>query len=138
MGSRGCMPIDAATRFELLDTYARYGHSYDDGDFEQWAACFTVDGVLWTSRGLEVRGRQGLQEFARSRTAGIRTPERHLSWHHLFTPTDGGVQGRCSAGIVRTTTEGVGFVFVATYRDRLVFDDGLWRLALREVHFDTP
>jgi len=132
------MRIDSALRAELLDVYAHYAHSIDDGDAIAWAECFTPDGVLWSSRGFEVAGREALRLFAESRHRERPAPERHASWHHLFTRTGDGVVGRCSAAILRTTPGAVEVVFAATYRDLLVPSTSGWMISRRDVHIDEP
>ena len=129
--------IDPFDHLALLELHAAYAHTIDDGDADGWAACFTPEGELWSTRPSEVTGRAALAEFARSRIAGPGDPERHLSWNHTFDRIDGGVTGRCSASLARSGPEGTVLLFAATYRDRFERHDGRWCIARREVHYDN-
>lgn len=123
-------------RWSILAAYARYAHTIDDGDAEGWAACFTEDGVLWSSRGTAIASRRGLEEFARAYIAQRTLPERHLSWHHLLEPDGEACRGRCSAALIRPATAGAAFAFSATYRDLFVRAGERWLIARRDVHYD--
>jgi hypothetical protein len=134
----GQMTIPILDHLALLELHARYAHTIDDGDAEGWAGCFTDDGVMWSTRPVEVIGRAALVEFAGLRIAGLADPERHISWNYVFErASDGnGYTGRCSASIARVTAEGVILLFSATYRDHFVQRAEGWLIARREVHYD--
>jgi hypothetical protein len=131
------MSIDVGVRNALMDLHARYATTIDEGDAEGWSDCFTDDGVLETTRPLEVAGRADLVAFARAHAASATGPARHVTWHHTFTPVaDGRVTGRCSAAILETTTTGVRAVFTARYLDTFVRVGAGWRLRRRSVFID--
>lgn len=132
------MPLPPACQAAVLELHARYAHAFDDGDDDALIGCFTPDGVMRTTRPLELVGHDALRAFARERRAADPAPARHASWHHLLTP-DGpdAASGRCTAAVLRTAAAGVEVLFTAVYRDRFVRGpDGTWRIALREVALD--
>ena len=130
--------IDHDVRAAVLERYAAYAHTLDDGLVEEWAECFTADGRLETSRPLVVEGRKNLIELGRLWLAAQPGPTRHSSWHHQLTQEGDLVRGRCSAALLQTTEAGVSIVFTATYRDLFAFEDDEWRLAERHVAMDQP
>jgi hypothetical protein len=114
--------------------HARYAFAIDGGDAEAWADCFTPDGVLRTTRPLEIRGRDALRAFARDWHAASPAPRRHLSWHVLLEERNGELRGRCYAALLRTAETGVVAEFTAVYRD--VYVRGEDGLLIVERHVD--
>jgi len=121
----------------ILELHARYANTIDDGDAAGWARCFTPDGVLRTTRPLEVRGREQLERFARDWAASGDGPSRHVSWHHLVERDGNELVGRCSAALLRTSAAGVRIAFTAVYHDRFAEVDGEWLIRARVVTIDA-
>lgn len=117
-----------------MQLHARYANAIDDGDTETWARCFTPDGVLRTSRLIEVRGRQALQKFAQSWIASRPGPSRHVTWHHLVDEKN--LTGRCSAALLVTTADGVRVSYTAVYHDVYARVGTAWGLQERVVEID--
>jgi 3-phenylpropionate/cinnamic acid dioxygenase small subunit len=133
------MSVDPDTRQALLDLHARYAFTIDDGDAEAWAACFTPDGVLETTRPLLVSGTAELTAFARARAVESKAPARHVTWHETFAQAPNGqISARCSAALVETRMGGVVAVFTATYLDTFVKGIGGWMIGRRRVLIDLP
>ncbi|MEI8056545.1 MAG: nuclear transport factor 2 family protein [Actinomycetes bacterium] len=130
--------IDYAARTAVLELYAAYAHTLDDGLVDEWAECFTVEGRLETSRPLVVEGRKNLVELGRLWLAAQPGQTRHCSWHHQLTQDGDRIRGRCSAALLQTTESGVSIVFTATYRDLFAFEDDAWRIVERYVLMDQP
>jgi SnoaL-like domain len=120
----------------VLDVHARYAWAIDGGDAEAWAECFTADGVLRTSRPLEIRGRHALREFAQDWHVLSPAPRRHVSWNLLLGEAHGELSSRCYAALLTTCERGVAVEFTARYRDVYAHGDGGLLLAERVVEID--
>ena len=130
--------IASAVRTAVLERYAAYAHTLDDGLVDQWAECFTAEGRLATSRPLVVEGRKNLVELGRLWLAAQPGKTRHCSWHHTLIQEGKLIRGRCSAALLQTTEAGVSVRFTATYRDVFAFEDDEWRILERNVLMDQP
>ena len=58
-------------RAQIRELTARYNRCFDDGDAEDFAACFTEDGVMEVPGTFEVRGQQGLADMVRHTPYGV-------------------------------------------------------------------
>ena len=132
------MTVRAEDRLEVLELYARYAYTFDAGDASAWARCFTPEGVLRTSRPLEVRGHAALEAFARDWWTTADATPRHLSWHHVLEADGDEVTGLCTAALLQTRQDGVAIAFTALYRDRFARTPEGWRIAERVVELDRP
>lgn len=130
--------IDPVVRTAVLERYAAYAHTLDDGLVDEWAQCFTAEGRLETSRPLVVEGRQNLVELGRLWLAAQPGQTRHCSWHHTLSQEGELIRGRCSAALLQTTEGGVSIMFTASYRDVFAFEDDEWRILERNVLMDQP
>jgi 3-phenylpropionate/cinnamic acid dioxygenase small subunit len=116
----------------------RYCHLCDEGRFDEWGELFTED-ATFTVLGETHRGRPAVQEFIE----GAQPPEQRGK-HMLSEPlidvhddeasawTDYLFVGRHGGGLAVTST--------GRYHDRLARQDGVWRIASREIVFvgDQP
>jgi hypothetical protein len=128
--------LAAADRLALLELHARYAHAIDDGRAEEWAACFTADGVLRTTRPLRVEGRAALAAFAADWHEIADGTLRHMTWHHRFEVAAGDAVGTCSAALLRTARGRVAIDFTAVYRDRFARTQQGWLIRERFVAID--
>jgi hypothetical protein len=128
--------VPVADRLALLETYAELAATIDGGDGGGWANLFTEDGLLRTSRGTELRGREELARFATDWFGSDGSPRRHMSWHHRFEPAGEEVLGRCYAALLRTGKDAVAIEFTASYRDRFCRRGDGWLLRERDVAID--
>jgi ketosteroid isomerase-like protein len=128
--------VGVADRMALLELHARYATTIDEGDADAWAACFTSDGVLRTSRPLRVEGRAALAAFAADWHASTAGRSRHMTWHHRFEPDGAEVAGTCYAALVRTVGARVELDFTATYEDRFAATAAGWLIRERFVTID--
>jgi SnoaL-like domain len=120
----------------LLELHALYAHAIDEGHATAWAACFTADGVLRTSRPLRVEGREALVAFAADWHASHDGQPRHMTWNHRFEPEGVEVLGSCYAALLRTAAAQVAVDFTAVYRDRFAPTAAGWRIRERFVTID--
>lgn len=135
MGAEG-QSVPHSERIELLELYGRLAFAIDSGEATAWAAMFTPDGVLRTSRPRELHGREEIADFAAEWFASSGAQRRHVSWHHSFEQAGEEVLGRCYASVLRSDHEGVTPEFTAVYRDRFVRENGGWLLRERDVAID--
>ena len=59
------MPVSPEDRGAILDLASRYCHTFDLGDPDGWAKCFTEDGVF-EAPGRTLKGREELRKMAES------------------------------------------------------------------------
>lgn len=83
---------------DIYNLYAYYNLSSDTGAPEEYAACFTPDGVMEVAGGrMLVKGRQDLTTYKRNDQAG-RGGRYRRHWNgsiYLEKLADGSVRGRC-------------------------------------------
>jgi ketosteroid isomerase-like protein len=132
--SAAAVPI--AERMALLELHAELAATIDGGDAAGWAALFTEDGVLRTTRGRELRGREELERFAAEWFESSSSVRRHATWHHSFKAGNEEILGRCYAAVLRSDEDGVAIEFTASYRDRFSRRSSSWLLRERDVVID--
>lgn len=138
------MKLSTEEQIEIQDLYARYNMSTDIGAPEQWAACFTPDGVmtmLGPSPGAKRvnKGTEDLVTFKRQEQAGRKGRyRRHWNGNILLQKLDSNdVRGRC---YLRAYEGDPGTLPVLThsgvYEDVIVRFGDEWRFATRTLTLD--
>jgi SnoaL-like domain len=130
--------LQIADRTALLELHARYANTIDEGHAEAWAACFTPDGVLRTTRPLHVEGREALIAFAAQWHARNDGQPRHMTWNHRFEADGDDIGGSCYAALLRTGGAQVEVEYTAVYRDRFASTPAGWLIRERFVAIDRP
>lgn len=136
------MQITVEDRATILDLYARYAHTFDAGDAEGWASCFTSDGTFVSLAGDTYEGRSALIEWVRQCQAGharsgIRT--RHWMTNHLLDADHGEVRGLAYLLLLGITQDGpIRILMSAVYHDILRVESGQWRFGQRSEELDRP
>lgn len=125
------MALSAEDRGAILDLSARYNHTFDSGDFDDWVECFAEDGVYEApdvDRRLE--GREALRKFV----AGVSfpVPIRTLSTTHVVD-ADGDGATMVSFFSVLRIDDPPQTVAAGRYEDRLIKIAAEWKLARRRV-----
>jgi SnoaL-like domain len=128
--------VRIADRVALLELHALYANTIDEGHAEAWAACFTADGVLRTSRPLRIEGHDALVAFAADWHASNGGQPRHMTWNHRFEADGAEVVGTCYAALLRTAGAQVEVEFTAVYRDRFAAAGAGWLIRERFVAID--
>jgi uncharacterized protein (TIGR02246 family) len=120
-------------KLAIQELCARYCHTIDAQDSDGWADCFTADGVF-AFDGHAIQGRAALREYAEVHARVMRC--RHMTLNHLYE-VDGDRASGVSTTVVTLATEG-GYKILgqAAYEDRLVKQDGRWRIASRQLRTD--
>lgn len=121
----------------ILNLLARYNHAIDLGNSEDWADCFTDDGVFDARPVTHSKGRKELIAFCEQSLG--RT--RHWTTNPLVK-----VNGDTATLdlYLMTVTPGAQDAPFATpgvtgvYHDQLVKVDGEWKIKFRKLDFDAP
>lgn len=127
------MPLTAEDRLEIMELAARYSFALDRRLGEEWADCFTADGVMVSGNGNRVEGRAGFIEHARkSKAAGRQV--RHWGCNHII---DGdGDKARLRMYLMAVDIgSGIQPYVMGDYDDELVRENGRWKFKLRRVNF---
>jgi hypothetical protein len=128
--------VGVADRTALLELHALYANTIDEGRAQEWAGCFTADGVLRTSRPLRVEGREALAAFAADWHATHDGQPRHMTWNHRFEVEGAAILGTCYAALLRTSGARVEVEYTAIYRDRFASTAAGWLIRERFVAID--
>jgi hypothetical protein len=131
-------PWEVAARLSILDTLARYNHAGDGGVADEYAGCFTPDGVMEVRGSEPVVGREAIRQFLEDQKASladaIAAPKiQHFVASHRIqfaSPNEASV----SAYFMAVTN--IGPDHWGRYRDRFVPHDGSWLIEHRKVRVD--
>lgn len=124
-------------RIAIQELYAEYNFAIDDGRPDDFAACFTADGVLDVGYGDPTRGTEALAAFA-SATNQMMPGMRHSITNLILRGHDDGATGQAYLSTYRATAEGHQVILTGRYEDTLRRVDGLWKFASRTMTPDTP
>jgi uncharacterized protein (TIGR02246 family) len=120
-------------KLAIQELCARYCHTIDSQDSEGWADCFTADGVF-AFDGKAIQGRAALREYAEVHARVLRC--RHLTLNHLYEVRGDKATGVSTTVVTLATEGGYKILGQAGYEDRLVKEDGRWRIASRKLRTD--
>lgn len=135
--------MDVADRLEALDMLHRYGHCYDEGDFDGLAACFASDATFTIVGGIDgmpstMTGREEIEAHMRARRAATAPAQRrHLITNVIIDPAD---DDRLPAAsyLLLASTEDAALQLPVTgrYVDFLRRDGGRWVIEARTLTLD--
>lgn len=117
---------------EIRDLLTRYCEYVDTGDILRWADCYTDDAVFAGLKG-ELKGREALLQY------GWESTRRGFFLHFLTNvrvQVEGGSSASASSYLLYTQAGEEGgrpVIVAARQRDRLVRQDGRWRLSERRI-----
>ncbi|RVW07369.1 nuclear transport factor 2 family protein [Prescottella agglutinans] len=141
-GAVGATDIDALSFVEIHQLYGRQSHLIDEGHAVEWAATFTADGEFHSpSYPAPVVGAAALADFARgffTNASVVGEVHRHVLTNIVARPagTDE-LEVHAYLQIVATRIGGDSrLVRFTTVTDRVVREDGQWRIARRTVRRD--
>src|SRR5262245_4739139 len=120
-------------KLAIQELCARYCHTIDSQDSDGWADCFTADGVF-AFDGKAIQGRAALREYAEVHARVLRC--RHLTLNHLYEVHGDRATGVSTTVVTLATEGGYKILGQAAYEDRLVKEDGRWRIASRKLRTD--
>ena len=133
------MKITGDEYAEVTNLYAYYNLSSDGGTPEEYASCFTLDGILKFNGELFQQGRKALIEFKREDQGG-RQGRYRRHWNgsiHLDKLDAGTIRGRCYLQAFNGDPGDEPILSdTAVYEDLIVKVDGYWKFAVRDLAFD--
>lgn len=135
--------MDIADRVAIVDTLHRYGHCYDEGDFEGLGACFADDATFTIGGGIAgmpatMRGRSEiLSRMTARREATAGSQRRHIITN-VILDDDGEGRVRAASYLLLGSTEDGELRLPVTgrYVDVLVRDGSRWVIVDRTLTMD--
>ena len=127
------MENDWIEKLAIQELFARYAHAVDNLDPEAWVQCFTADGVFQVGN-RALRGPAALRGYAEVHVREIRC--RHMMGNFLYEIHGNEATGQCSMLATLATAGGYKIFAQGRYVDRLVKQDGQWKIAHRLVDLD--
>jgi uncharacterized protein (TIGR02246 family) len=120
---------------DLMSAYCFY---VDNGDFEQFAELFTLDGIFEAGPLGKLQGRAAIRDFITAQVprAGEGPARKHCTLNHLIRVN--GAEARADSYIVvlREHEDGIIASLAGRYEDLIVKEGDDWRFKLRKIHFD--
>ncbi|MGE0821524.1 MAG: nuclear transport factor 2 family protein [Candidatus Binatia bacterium] len=120
-------------KLAIQELFARYAHAVDNLEPEAWVACFTADGVFQVGN-RAMRGQAALRGYADVHVQTIRC--RHMMGNFLYDVQGDEATGQCSMLATLATAGGYKIFAQGRYVDRLVKQNGQWKIAYRRVEPD--
>ena len=120
-------------KLAIQELFARYAHAVDNLDPEAWMQCFTPEGVFQVGN-RAMRGQAALRGYAEVHVREIRC--RHLMGNFLYEIHGDKATGQCSMLATLATAGGYKIFAQGRYVDRLVKQNGRWKIAHRRVELD--
>jgi 3-phenylpropionate/cinnamic acid dioxygenase small subunit len=133
IGENGMAKNEVIERFAIQDLLARYAHAIDDLNPEEWARCFTPDGVFQLGS-QALRGHAALRAYGEVHVREIRC--RHMTGNFLYKIDGNKATGQASVLATLATPGGYKFFAQGRYVDQLVKQRGQWLIAHRRVDLD--
>lgn len=132
--------LSAQDHVDIQNLYARYNHASDAGAADDYAACFTDDGVLQIDPlGVTVQGRTSLVIYKQKDAAG-RGGRYRRHWNgslHLEQIDADTARGRCYFhGFNGVPGQPPALADAGVYDDRIVRVAGAWKFARRHITLD--
>ena len=131
------MILTTDDRLAIQELYAKYNFAIDDGKPEEFADCFTADGVLDVGYGDPTTGTEALTAFCAA-TNQMMPGMRHQVTNLVLHGHGDDATGRAYLYTYRATAEGHQVILTGRYEDTLRRDEGIWRFAARTMVPDTP
>lgn len=129
------MALNVTDQLAIQQLYARYNHAIDSGKAEEWAACFTPDGVFSAGSAGTFTGTEALTGFARGFAAQLKA--RHWTNNLVLDGSGGRATGRCYLMLMRLQPGSAATVLATgLYEDGLTKTPAGWRFASRAVRND--
>lgn len=120
-------------KLAIQELFARYAHAVDNLDPVAWVQCFTPEGVFQVGN-RAMRGQAALRGYAEVHVREIRC--RHLMGNFLYEIYGNEATGQCSMLATLATAGGYKIFAQGKYVDRLVKQEGQWKIAHRRVEPD--
>ncbi|MCK9519097.1 MAG: nuclear transport factor 2 family protein [Dehalococcoidia bacterium] len=130
------MSLSVEDQLAIQQLYARYNHAIDFGRADEWAACFTADGVFSSGASGEFTGTEALSAFAKGFAERIKA--RHWINNLVLEASDEGAQGSCYLQLLRLGGDTPASILTTgVYEDTLVCTPEGWKFVRRTVTPDA-
>jgi hypothetical protein len=129
------MPLTVEDQLDIQQLYARYNHAIDAGQADQWAGCFTADGVFSSGASGEYTGTDALAAFAKGLAERLKA--RHWTNNLVLEAAGDGAKGSCYLMLYRLGGESLAIMISGIYDDDLVRTGSGWKFARRTVRSDA-
>lgn len=128
-----------SARRDIEATLYRFARGFDEDDFDLLAGSITADVELTSFEG-PTTGRDTVLQMLRGRrdAAGAdgSQPRHLLANIEIDVESDSAASSRASYVLFSAGSGGIEVVSTGSYDDRLVKDDGAWRVSHRQVNVD--
>jgi 3-phenylpropionate/cinnamic acid dioxygenase small subunit len=124
-------------REEIRELYARYAHTVDNGQLNEWIDCFSDDGVFDSPRFGKHTGREGLRRFAAiyKESLGGARPFHQIT-NVIFHIEGDQASGCCYLTYYHCKDGKAALSAAGRYTDKLRKVGGGWRFESRKVTID--
>jgi SnoaL-like domain len=137
-GGHPAVDLSVQDRLDILELYARHAHSIDANNGDEYAECFTRDGLFAATTGRiagkTFRGRDELRALGND--PAREPPTRHWTCNYIFTPRSDHIEGRCYVMRIEVGGNEPVIAASAVYHDEIVHEDGRWRFRARRPQLD--
>jgi uncharacterized protein (TIGR02246 family) len=124
-------------RLDIHELYVRYAQAIDDGEYDNWLACFTEDGVFESGRFGRHQGQEGLRKFTRIYRDSLGGASvLHVITNVLFKIEGDGAAGSCYLAYYHCKDGKIQQAAAGRYKDSLRKVNGRWLFASRKVSLD--
>jgi ketosteroid isomerase-like protein len=130
------MSLSTEDHLAILNLANRYGQAFDFGDPEAYANCFTPDGIFDAQPVILANGHEELRNFC----AGSGEEARRSRHWMGNTVVDGdGDEAMMTTYLMMVNTGADSSTGVTgVYRDKLVKQNGEWKIQHRKLTFEEP
>lgn len=120
---------ETALAFEAIRRLAaEYNRAFDEGRADDWAECFTVDGVFHRSDTQEYIGRQAIADLARSYPGEV----RHVTSDYIIDVDSSMSEAKMTSYLLLfDKSENFALDLFGVYFDDVVKVDGKWKFKKR-------
>lgn len=127
------MALSTQDKLEIMELAARYAFTIDRRMAEEWADCFTDDGLMISGNGNRVEGRAAfLEHMRKARESGKKV--RHWGCNHIIEG-DGDTARLQMYLMAVDISDGIKPYVMGEYDDTVVKVNGRWKFKVRRITF---
>lgn len=122
----------------IRDVLSAYCFHVDNGEFDQWAALFTEDGIFDAGPLGKRQGRAAIKNFITKAVPrqGEGPARKHCTMNSLIEVTGAEAKADSYIIVVREAEQGILTSLAGRYEDLLVKQGETWQFKVRKIHFD--
>jgi uncharacterized protein (TIGR02246 family) len=122
----------------IRDLMSNYCFHVDNGEFDKFAALFTMDGSFDAGPQGKLQGREAIRKFIASVVPlrGEGPARKHCTMNHLISVNGSEARADSYIVVLREADGGIVASLAGRYEDLIVKQDGEWRFKMRKIHFD--